>query len=442
LPTFCAFAVPTLLPVVVRCFVEGTTVSIASGAAGLVGLGQALFAALSSSRLNQQAILARFENLALLDELGKQKELAEQARSRAEAASQEKSRFLAAASHDLRQPMHALRLFASAALGTHDEAERRRIVERVDASVASLSALFDALLEVSRLDSGAMKPELHTVSVRELLAELGAEMGESAREKGLTLRVRAVDAALRTDRVLLGRILRNLLSNAISYTERGGVLLAARRRGERLRLEVWDTGVGIPESLQAQVFEEFFQVGNPERDRRKGVGLGLSIVARLAALLGYRVELRSRVGQGSRFSLELPLGTDPASSKPVLTPLDESALLGALVVAIDDEPDILLALELVLKQSGALVVTAESATQALERLQALGRGPDVVISDYRLRDGETGAGAIRRLRAEYGAELPALIVTGDGAAEAGELTTLRKPVERDELERALVRLLS
>jgi CheY-like chemotaxis protein/two-component sensor histidine kinase len=338
--------------------------------------------------------------------------------------------------------MHALRLFASAALGTDDDGERRRIVEKVDASVASLSALFDALLEVSRLDSGAIQPELHTVSVKELLAELGAELGASAREKGLTLRVRAVDAALRTDPVLLGRILRNLLSNAIRYTERGKVLLAARRRGERLRLEVWDTGVGIPDSLQAQVFEEFFQVGNPERDRRKGVGLGLSIVARLTALLGYRVELRSRVGHGSRFSIELPLGTGPASSKPVLTPLDESALLGALVVAIDDEPDILLALELVLKQSGAMVVTAESAAQALERLSAIGRAPDVVVSDYRLRDGETGPGAIHRLREEYGAELPALIVTGDGAAETGELLTLRKPVERDELERALIQLLS
>lgn len=441
--TFVAFAVPTLLPVVVRCFVEGTVVSVASGAAGLVGLGQGMFAALSSSRVNEQAILARFENQALLEEVEKQKEQALEARSRAEAANREKSRFLAAASHDLRQPMHALRLFASAALGTTSDAERKQIVERIDGSVASLSALFDSLLEVSRLDAGALEPRLVTVRLRPLLAELTAEHASAAREKGLILRVHARDFNVRTDPVLLGRLLRNLLSNALRYTERGGVLLACRRRGNKARLEVWDTGVGIPPELQTQVFDEFFQIGNPERDRRNGVGLGLSIVARIAALLGYGVEVASRVGQGSRFAVELLLHDAPESEKTTRKLPNDGALFGVLVVVLDDEPEILSAMSLWLRQYGCHVVAAESLAQARAQLATEGATPDLLITDYRLRDGETGMNAARELRAEHGADLPVLIVTGDSSVDisGAGLKLLKKPVAREQLEQAMLELL-
>jgi two-component system, sensor histidine kinase len=440
---FTAFALPTLLPVVVRCFLEGTTVSIASGAAGLVGLGQSLFAAQSSSRVNAEAILARFENEALLEQLEQQKEQALEARSRAEAANREKSRFLAAASHDLRQPMHALRLFASAALGSESDGERRRIVERIDASVGSLSALFDSLLEVSRLDAGALEPRLGAVRLRLLLRELMTEHASAAQEKGLSLRLHARELTVRTDAVLLGRLLRNLLANALRYTERGGVLVACRRRGNKARVEVWDTGVGIPPELQTQVFHEFFQIGNPERDRRNGVGLGLSIVARIAALLGYGVELTSRVGKGSRFAVEFPLHDAPESQRVTRRVTTDGALFGVLVVVLDDEPEILAAMSLWLRQYGCHVVAAESLAQAREQLLTAGTTPDLLITDYRLRDGETGMNAARELRAEHGENLPVLIVTGDSSVDlAGAgLTLLKKPVAREQLEQAMLELL-
>ncbi|RYZ04259.1 MAG: response regulator [Myxococcales bacterium] len=440
---FTAFALPTLLPVVVRCFVEGTTVSIASGAAGLVGVGQSLFAALSSSRVNEQAILARFENQALLEELEKQKEQALEARSRAEAANREKSRFLAAASHDLRQPMHALRLFASAALSSPSDAERRLIVERIDASVGSLSALFDSLLEVSRLDAGALEPRLGTLRLQPLLAELLAEHASAAYERGLTLRVRARDLDVRTDAVLLGRLLRNLLSNSLRYTERGGVLLSCRRRGNKARLEVWDTGVGIPPELQTQVFDEFFQIGNAERDRRKGVGLGLSIVARIAALLGYAVEVTSRVGRGSRFAVELPLHDAPESEKALRHLPSDGALFGVLVVVLDDEPEILAAMSLWLRQYGCHVIAAESLDQARALLGAEGAPPQLLITDYRLRGGETGMNAARALRAELDPDLPVLLITGDSGVDisGAGLRLLKKPVSREQLEQAMLELL-
>lgn len=441
--TFAAFALPTLLPVVVRCFVEGTTVALASGAAGLVGLVQSSFAALSSSRVNQKAILAQFENQALLEELETQKEHALAARSRAEAASREKSRFLAAASHDLRQPMHALRLFASAALGSKSDDERRQIVERIDASVGSLSALFDSLLEVSRLDAGALEPQLRTVQLRPLLGELVAEHASAAQEKGLALRLRARDLRVRTDPVLLGRLLRNLLSNALRYTPSGGVLLTCRRRGNKARVEVWDSGVGIPPELQSQVFDEFFQIGNPERDRRQGVGLGLSIVARIASLLGYGVEVASRVGKGSRFSVELPLHDAPESEKMTRKLPTDGALVGVLVVVLDDEPEILAATTWWLRQYGCHVVAAESLAEARAQLLELGATPELLITDYRLRDGETGFGAAQALRAEHGATLPVLIVSGDGSVDVSGagLKLLKKPVGREQLEQAMLELL-
>ena len=442
-PTFLAFALPTLLPVILRCFAEGTAASIASGAAGLVGLVQSSYAALSSSRITSAALRARFENLELLDELGKQKELAEGARLLAEAANRGKSRFLAAASHDLRQPMHALRLFASAAKGSASDAERRQILERIDASVSSLSALFDALLDISRLDAGALEPRVSTLDLSPFLTDLLAEHQAAAQERGLSLRLRCVPARVRTDPVLLGRVLRNLLTNALTYTERGGVLLACRKRGERVRIEVWDTGVGIAQPQQAQVFEEFFQLHNSERDRRKGVGLGLSIVARISALLGYRLELASRPGKGSRFSVEMACHDAPRSERDAAPTLDDTPLIGVTVLVLDDEQEILAATVLRLKQYGCHALAAASLAEAERLLQLHGGAPDLIVSDYRLRDGDTGLEAARTLRAQHGRELPVLIVSADSSAQVSEpgMLLLQKPVEPEQLKRALLQLL-
>lgn len=380
-------------------------------------------------------------------ELERQREVADAARRLAEAANHEKSRFLAAASHDLRQPVHALGLFTEAARKAESEGERRRAVEHIEASVLTLTALFDSLLEVSRLDSGLLRPELVTVSLAPLLRALAAEHAAEANAKGLALRVRVVDAAVRTDPVLLQRLLRNLLANGLGYTRTGGVVLAAQRRSGSVRVGVWDTGIGIAEAEQARIFDEFYQVGNTERDRRNGVGLGLAIVKRVATLLGLEVRVASRVRRGSRFTLELPLSLD-APSEPTDEPraADDEALLGAVVVVIDDEPSVIAALELVLKQRGCRVISAASGAEARSLLSEAELRPDLIVCDYRLRAGETGRGAIALLHAEY-PDLPAVIVSGDPSADADTLGTdgvvgvLQKPVRADVLVRTLSRAL-
>jgi two-component system, sensor histidine kinase len=442
-PTFLAFSLPTILPVIVRSGLEGTLGSLGVGAAGLVGLGHACFAAFRASRITVTSIRTELENLEL-------REVAERARAEAEAANLAKSRFLAAASHDLRQPVHALGLFAAAAKQARSDEERRAVVDRMDASVAALAALFDSLLEVSRLDAGVLEPRPETVPLRSLLARLHAEHSQTARTKGLALRLRCPDVAVRTDPLLLERLLRNLVSNALRYTERGGVLVAARGRADTVRVGVWDTGVGIAPEHRSQVFEEFFQVGNPERQREHGVGLGLAIVRRLAALLDAPLHITSRVGRGSCFAIDLPrTELERTAQEPGSATFagDAGALLGVVVVIIDDEPASLAALELVLKQYGCHVVVASSATEALSALDARSLEPAVVVSDYRLRGGETGLVAAETLRGVHGVALPVVLITGDTAAEKlrdvrkSGFPVLHKPVKPEVLRRTLIGLL-
>jgi signal transduction histidine kinase/CheY-like chemotaxis protein len=448
--SFVAFALPTLTPVVIRCFIEGTSESIGIGAAGLVGLGHGMFAALNASRLTVTSIRSSLENADLVRELGRQTEVTERARGDAEAANREKSRFLAAASHDLRQPVHALGLLAAAARRASSEAERGSIIEHIAESVVSLSALFDSLLEISRLDAGVLEPRIVTVQVLGTLQRLATEFTGEAHEKKLDFRLRTRNLAVRTDPVLLERLLRNLLSNAVRYTEKGGILLACRRRGASVRIEVWDTGIGIEPAQRAQVFEPFYQVANPERDRRCGVGLGLAIAQRIAAMLGFGLELSSRPGRGSRFAIELPesigSGALETGTQPVLA-LDGS-LLGVVVVVIDDEPSVLSAIELLLAQHGCKVVTAHSAGQARQELDDGELVPELLLADLRLSGAETGLGAIARLRSVYGEAVRAAIVTGDTAPErlleikASGLRVLHKPVQPLELERTLRELMT
>lgn len=447
--TFLAFAIPTLLPVIVRCFLEGTPTGTGIGIAGLVGLLHSVFAALNGGRIMENSIRTRFENQDLVLELDKQRQAADLARAHAEAANLGKSRFLAAASHDLRQPVHALGLFATAAKRAGTDQERQRIIDRIDESVVSLSELFDSLIEVSRLDAGILQPQVKAVSLAAILGKLAAEYAPEARERNLDFRLRCADLAIRTDPILLERIVRNLLTNALRYTRRGGILLSGRKRGNCARIEVWDTGVGIAPANQAQVFEEFYQIGNPERDHRNGVGLGLAIVKRVASLLQHPLHLASRVGRGSRFAIDVELSAAPDEQgvRPP-PPVDESVLLGTLIVVIDDEPDILAAVTLVLKQFGCAVTAAESGARAKQLLEAEGRVPDLILSDFRLRGGENGVEAIDMLRTGFGEEIPAVIVTGDTAVErlealrASGVEVLHKPIGAEPLKQVLIRLLA
>lgn len=361
------------------------------------------------------------------------------AKEEAEAANADKSRFLAAASHDLRQPLHALNLYLDAALCEPDEAVRQGLLERVRVASHDLGELLGALLDISRMDAHTMPPECAALALGPLMDGLMAEFRPQAEAKGIALRMRGCDrATVRSDPVLLGRILRNLLSNAVRYTERGGVLLACRRVGGILRVGVWDTGPGIAEDELDRVFMEFYQLHNPERDREKGLGLGLSIVQRLSALLEHPVQVRSRPGRGSCFSIDLPLCDgieDDRDAGAVQGPA--TRLSGRFVLVVDDDVAILDAMRLWLRRWGCEGLLLESGAALLEELSRDAYPvPDAIIVDYRLRDHRTGLDVVRDVRAHFGTEIPAIVISGDtgiaGAVTQAGCRYLAKPAqERD-----------
>jgi signal transduction histidine kinase/CheY-like chemotaxis protein len=346
-----------------------------------------------------------------------------------------KSRFLAAASHDLRQPLHALGLFVAQLRGDMNALERSRIVECIHASVAAMNELFNALLDISKLDAGALTPNVTEFPVAELLQRIESTFAEPAREKNLSFRVLPSDSWVRSDFILLERILFNLVSNAVRYTSQGGVVVACRKRGEQLRIEVWDTGLGIAEDQRQNIFSEFYRVGEPERHQRSGLGLGLAIVERLCALLASPIELRSVVGRGSRFTVvvsQAPIRTAVAE-RPVTAraPIDVSD--GKLVVVIDDDPRVLDGMRGLLRSWGCRVMSGDTAVVVINNLGAC--PPDLIISDYRLSDGKTGIEAIAQVRNEFGRAIPAFLISGDThsdslhQARANGLHLLHKPVD-------------
>jgi signal transduction histidine kinase/CheY-like chemotaxis protein len=350
-----------------------------------------------------------------------------------EAANLAKSRFLAAASHDLRQPLHALNLFVTQLRNEKDQAEKIRLIEQINVATGAMNDLFNALLDISKLDAGVLAPTISEFPIDQLLKRIGMTFAATAREKALRLRIISNDAWIRTDFILLERILLNLVSNALRYTVKGGVVVGCRRRPNLLRIEVWDTGVGVPENQREKIFREFYRLGTAEQDRGHGLGLGLAIVDRLCGLLGHPLELTSVVGRGSRFSVSLPLATP----RPVVQPAPAAAIdlaMGKFVVVVDDDALVLDAMGGILKSWGCSVVTAKSDTDALVALAGNGRQLDLIISDYRLGDGRTGFDAIERLRSSFGAHIPAFLISGDTAPErlrearASGYYLLHKPV--------------
>ncbi len=364
------------------------------------------------------------------------------------AANHAKSRFLAAASHDLRQPMHALGLFVAQLHSRVTEPQTRHIAAQDEVAVEALQELFDAILDVSRLDTGAVTPHVTEFELRGLLERLAAGFAPTASHKGLRLRVALTRLAVRADVVLLERILINLLSNAVRYTERGGIVVGCRRRAGRVRIEVWDSGIGIALAQQGAVFEEFYQAGNPERDQRRGLGLGLAIAARLAQLLDSRIELASRPGKGSVFAFELPRVEAPAKpAVEIASPVVNECLHGASILVVDDDALVREGMAALLAHWGCEVTLAVSSDDAVIALARCARVPDAILCDYRLPGGKTGIETIRRLREVCGMQIPASLVSGDTAperlAEARQcgLTLLHKPVRPAKLRALLEHLL-
>ena len=361
----------------------------------------------------------------------------------AERANHAKSRFLAAASHDLRQPLHALGLFADQLSRRSLPEEDGRLVGRIVESTEALAELLDALLDISRLDAGALTPQVRPFPLAPIFQRLQADFGEIAAARNLRFRVVESDRWVSSDPSMFERILINLVSNAIRYTERGTVLLAIRRRCGSLRIEVRDSGIGIPEAAQQLVFSEFVQLGNPERDRRKGLGLGLSIMQRMCKLLGHEYGLRSRPGQGSVFWFELPEAT-AGQAEPEMPATPTGDLAGCRVAVVEDDPLAREGLCGQLRDWGCEVHSAASGAELLVRLARHGARPDIIVSDQQLPNGEQGLLVIDQLRDRFGPDLPALLITGhpsralqDAAADRG-LPVLSKPVRPGKL-RAVIR---
>jgi two-component system, sensor histidine kinase len=357
------------------------------------------------------------------------------AKNAAEEANKDKTRFLAAASHDLLQPLNAARLFLTL-LGEADLDQRQaRLADKANNAFASVEQLLESILDISRIDSGSVAANVTSMSLNELFATLGAEFQPIAEKKSLKLVSVQSRSFVRSDPGLLRRVVQNLMANAIRYTENGRVLLGARRSGENVRIEVWDTGMGIPAGKTKEVFEEFRRLNKDAPAGSKAMGLGLAIVERISKLLGHEITVRSWPGKGSCFSVTVPL------SEPNEIPMQAQAaasrapsdLRGMTAIIIENDLQILEGMVELLEGRGVKAIPTVSADEALEALESIGAAPDVIVADYHLDDG-TGLEAIKQLRKSCGQSVPAIIVTADHTAEvenqiaAERVTLLYKPI--------------
>ena len=371
---------------------------------------------------------------------------AQDARRAAERADLAKSKFLAAASHDLRQPVQSLFFLLGVLRGQVNGAHGARALGHAEEALNALKGLLDGLLDMSKLDAGLVSPKVSTVQLRPLLEQIEAEARPLAETKNLTLSADiGVDCALQTDAALLARIIRNLVENAIRYTQTGTVSIRCRRSGDAIKIAVVDTGIGIPNDCIEDIFTEFVQIGNVERDRRQGLGLGLAIVRRLAHLLNHPVEVHSVVGTGSEFAITVPLtATQPMALKlQMLEPVPSANSTGGLALVIDDDPMVLLALETLLEEWGWRVIAAPGLQTAVDRMDEEDTSPRLVLSDYRLEGDLTGINVILALRERFSKPFTSVLLTGDTAAECRDvaaqhgITVMHKPVTPAALQSVL-----
>ena len=409
LPVLYSFLLPYFLPMLLMLTMLDQTLLTVMGVAGLLYAVSLTFAH-RMHRTQLDSLSLRFENLDLLQRLQNEKMAAE--RSDRQVALPGGRQPRPAPARACAEPVRRR------AEGHALPAQSRQLVDSISRAVQALGGLFDGLLNLSRLDAGVVRPQVQPVAIADVLDRLHHEFAPQAQAKSLRLRVRPLAATVSSDPALLDRILRNLIHNAVHHTERGGVLIGCRRDGDALRVEVWDSGPGIPLHEQERVFWEFHQLGNPERDRSKGLGLGLAIVQRTARLLGHELGLRSWPGRGTVFSLTLPLA-DPQAQAPAQADEPQPAALPAharepLVLVIEDDVQSRLGLQLLLEGWGYRVLAAGSVEELLlQTAQDMDR-VSLIISDYRLREHQTGIDAIKRLHEEYNDEaIPALLVSGD-----------------------------
>lgn len=452
LPACLAFALPTQLGLISALLSQPQPLTLAIAALAGYALAANLTNSVMVHRRLRENVRLTHDNQRLREETERKNRLLEaslrnasQARESAERANAAKTRFLAAASHDLRQPIHALGLFFEDLASQVLTPATRTLIDRIHAAIDAIDSMLSALLDISKLDAGVVQPDFGAVALPPLVQRLQSEFQPLAISTGNTLRVRSRAASVASDGMMLERLLRNLLSNALRYTRRGKVLLAVRPRGDKVRVEIYDTGVGIPRGQLREIFTEFHQLGNPQRDRSQGLGLGLAIVKRIADLLGHEIDVRSHLGRGSRFSITLDSATTAADSG-AHSPAEShagNALNGGCVLVLDDDRFILDAMQSLLRNWGIDALCASSIEAAAALLRAGTSRPQLLLIDYRLQDRYTGIHAIDALQELLGETVPAVLLTGDTApqhlqqAQASGIPLLHKPVQPTRLRELL-----
>lgn len=444
LPVAMGFFLPAIVPVWAVFIATGDLAYLPMFLGTPLYLVVLMIFARNYARVARHGIALRFANVELISQLREQTTRAEYAQREAEEANRAKSVFLASASHDLRQPLHALGLFVVTLSRSELTDKQRQLLTHIEAASGAAREMLNTLLDFSKVDAGVITARPCAFRLQPLLYKLENEFAPQADARGLFYRTRDTTVTVFADPTLVELILRNLIANAIRYTTQGGLLVACRRRGERVMIEVWDTGVGIPMTQHRAIFKEFHQLGNPERDQRKGLGLGLAIVAGLARTISTRVLLNSRPDRGSVFRFALPLTEDRADTLPASLHHNPS-LNGLRVLVIDDDQEIRGAMAALLESWQSVCLAVESEEDALAALGSY--QPDLLLADYRLRGERTGQDAMMAIRARLGRAIPTVIITGDTAPDrlrnvhAGGAALLHKPVVALQLHTAMTALL-
>lgn len=439
-PAYIAFALPAALPFILRCLWEMEPFFLVLGTVALVFVLINIHYGRNLQNMVIQSIRLRFQNAELVEELTMQKRVAEQ-------ASIAKTRFLAAASHDLRQPVQAIELLVDALSEDLANHPSRNLLDRIQEAGYGLRNLLNALLDSAKINAAAITAKPRHIQIAPLLKRICNELYTQAQHKGLDIRVADTKAYAYTDPALLELILRNYIENAIKYTREGRVVVGCRKQGMQIRIEVHDTGIGIPASAKETVFQEFYQLGNPERDKAKGLGLGLYIARSLGKLLNHEIGVISTEGKGSMFYVTVPQGeASQLQNTPGYVPINTTPLTGKTVLLIDDDELVRASVTEMLARWQCSTISAEDAETALRILMARGTMPDAIVADYRLRNKRTGVQAIHALQAQLG-NIPAVILTGDTApsriqeARKSGFQILHKPLSGVQLRNTLSELM-
>lgn len=368
-----------------------------------------------------------------------QKQLLE-AKNIAENAAESKTHFLAAASHDLRQPLHALELYIGALQSQDSESERQHIFCQMEKSASELAELLNALFDISRFDAKVIDVDIKTIDLKDVVEGLDFEFRELSQKTERPLRVRSRSVMVESDPILVHRIMRGLVANALTHSAKGRVLVGFRSRGGVIRCEIWDSGWGVAKSEQTKIFEEFSQLNNTNRDRQKGLGLGLALIKRMCESLDHDLGMRSEVGRGSVFWFDMNKGNAKScAQRALLHDVHSQPFLGRTIMCVDDEEQILDGMALLLQGWGCVAIKANSAREALNILKINNREPDLLICDYRLEAGRNGIDAIDQIQAFVGQQIPAILITGDIGPSIGvraskkDIKLLKKPISPNSL---------